>query len=795
MPAADGGVSTATCFHCGETAAVPIWHVLSGQQRAFCCSGCAGAAQWIGESGLFDYYRLRQRDSARVDAQTLAMDYAVWDRSDLQAAHVTETPEGRVITLAVDGMHCAACAWLIDKALRQQQGVRDVQANAVTGRVRVVWDAHMLALSTVLQRLAALGYRPSLAGSSAQESLREKARRDMLLRLGVAGLGAMQAMMFSEALYLDTQGTMPLPTRDMFRWLTALVSAPVVFYAGMPFLRGMWRELRLRLPGMDTLIGSGVLLAWGASLIETLRGGPQVWFDAAVMFVLFLLAARYLEEAARNSARARLDALAGAQPALAWREQGDGLAQVPLVDVAEGDVLQVPAGSTVPADGVLLDHAAAFDEALLTGEFSERPRAPGDTVLAGSVVHEATARLRVTAVGAATRLSELVRRVEHAQSLRPATQQFAERLARKVVIATLLLSVLTALAWLWIDAAMAFPVALAVLVATCPCALALALPAAQARANTVLAERGALVLGAEALERLAEVDTIAFDKTGTLTRGQPELVSTETFGALSADAARRCAAALEHAVAHPLAAAFGSCEGAYAQQVRTVVGEGVEGQFDGALWRIGRASFAVPQLKEAREGVWLSREGVAVARFTIDDGLRPETALTVGLLQADGYRLLLLSGDSPARVESLAEALGLAERHALLRPSDKVEHVRALQSQGRRVLMVGDGLNDAAVLSAASVSMAMANGAPLAQRSADIVLGSSGLFGVRDTLKIALQTRRIIRQNLRWAVAYNLVVLPIAAMGWMTPGWAALGMALSSLGVTLNALRIGRGHA
>lgn len=795
MPAADGGMSTATCFHCGESAAVPTWRELAGQQRAFCCNGCAGAAQWIGESGLFDYYRLRQRDSARVDAQTLALDYAVWDRSDLQSAHVTEAPEGKAITLAVDGMHCAACAWLIDKALRQQNGVRDVQANAITGRVRVVWDAQALALSSVLQRLAALGYRPSLAGSSAQEAQRRKARRDMLLRLGVAGLGAMQAMMFSEAMYLDTQGTMPLPTRDMFRWLTALVSAPVVFYAGMPFLRGMWRELRLRLPGMDTLIGSGVLLAWGASMVETLRGGPQVWFDAAVMFVLFLLAARYLEEAARNGARARLDALAGAQPALAWREQADALSQVPLAELAQGDVLQVPAGSTVPADGVLLDHAAAFDEALLTGEFSARARAPGDTVLAGSVVREATARLRVTAVGAATRLSELVRRVEHAQSLRPATQQFAERLARKVVVATLLLSALTGAVWFWIDPAMAFPVALAVLVATCPCALALALPAAQARANAVLAERGALVLGAEALERLAEVDTIAFDKTGTLTRGKPVLLSTETFADYSAEAARRYAAALEHAVSHPLATAFGACDSAEAKQVRTVVGEGVEGRIEGAQWRIGRARFALSRASAECDGVWLAREGEAVARFVIEDGLRPETAATVGLLQSDGYRLLLLSGDAPARVVPLAEALGLSEHYAMLRPDDKVERVRELQAQGRRVLMVGDGLNDAAVLSAASVSMAMANGAPLAQRSADVVLGSSGIFGVRDTLKIALETRRVIRQNLRWAVAYNVVVLPVAALGWMTPGWAALGMALSSLGVTLNALRIGRARA
>ncbi len=780
---ADGQPATATrCRHCGDP-------LRGAGPPGYCCDGCAAAAAWIDGSGLGDYYRLRTAPAPRVGA---GADWAAWDRDDVQAGWVEAVGGHRRATLAVDGMHCAACAWLVDKALRQLPGVVDVRANVLGARVRVDFLPERTPLSAVVGRIAALGYRPSLPGSPERDARRRRDRRDLLLRLGVAGLGAMQAMMFSEALYLDTTGSMPIATRDGFRWLAALLSAPVVFYAGAPFLRGLWRELGLRSPGMDTLIGRAVLLAWTGSVVETLRGGPQVWFDAAVMFVLFMLTARHLERRAREGASSRLDALAGAGPTLAWREWDGSLAQVPASELAVGDILHVTAGQALPADGVLLDAAADLDESLLTGESRPRRHAAGDAVLAGSVLHEGAARLRVTAVGAATVLSTMMRRVEQAQQSRPALLDRADAVSRWAVVATVLLAGAAAAVWAWIDPAQSFPVALAVLVVTCPCALALAVPTVLARANAVLADRGVLVLGGEALQRLAGIDTIVLDKTGTLTLGRPCLVATTVFGKdHDADGVRGIAAALEAGGSHPLARAFGDAPPIRVDDRRTVPGQGVEGRIDGAHWRLGQAGFAAPG-RDDDGSVWLGREGVAVARFVVDDPLREDAIATVAALRRR-FDVHLLSGDAPARVAAMAAQLGLPADHARARctPAGKCAAIADLQRRGHRVLMVGDGLNDAAALAAADVAIAMANGAPLALRQADLVLGGDRLDGVRGLIGTADEARRIIRQNLAWAIGYNALALPVAAMGAMSPGWAALGMAASSLLVSANAWRLG----
>ena len=797
MAGADGGRPAAAppaCAHCGEPAVAPLRAVFDDGPRVFCCAGCTGAARWIADSGLGDYYRWRSAPGPRIGADE---DFTAWDRSETLDAHSEAEGEARCIRLAVGGMHCAACAWLVDKALRREKGVLDVRANAVDGRVVLRWSPAETRLSVLLQRIARLGYRPSLPASAEREEARRRERNRRLLGLGIAGLGALQAMMFSEALYLDTTGSMPEATRDAFRWVTAAISAPVVFIAGAPFLRGMVNELRLRVPGMDTLIGSGVLLAWLGSVIETVRGGPQVWFDAAVMFVLFLLAARHLEAALRASGEARLDALAGAQPAMAWREAGDRLEQVPARELADGDVVRVGSGEALPCDGVLLDAEARVDEALLTGESTPRRRLAGETLLAGSLVHGGTVRLRATAVGAATTLSQVARRVDALRGQRPPLADRAERLARRVVGATVLLALATGLAWAFIDPPRAFPIALAVLVATCPCALALAVPAAIARAQGRLAAEGVLVLGADALRRLAEVDTVVFDKTGTLTRGEPTLldVALADGADLDAAAAVALAARLEAAVSHPLARAFGAADGAPVDAAGQHPGDGVSGRIDGATWRLGRAGFALADAPAGDDGaIWLAREGRAVARFTVDDAPRPDAQAAAAALRAAGLRLAILSGDAPSRVDALARRVGIdgSTARGRLTPAGKLAAVRALQADGRRVLMVGDGVNDADVLAAADVSIAMAEGAALAQRQAHLVLGGPRLATVAEALRIAREAKAVIRQNLGWAIAYNLAILPAAALGHIGPGLAALGMALSSLAVTANAWRIGR---
>jgi Cu2+-exporting ATPase len=777
---ADSAVAASdrSCRHCGEA--------LATDDVDYCCNGCESAAVWIRDAGLDDYYRLRTVDGNRI--ATDAGDYLAWDRADVQRGHVTESLDGNEITLAVEGLRCAACAWLIDRALMREPGVTAVSVNAVTGRLRLGWRPERTPLSALLRRLSALGYRPHLAGGAALERERRRERNQLLLRLGLAALATTQAMMFSEALYLDSNGTMPLATRDLFRWLTFLVCTPVVFYSGMPFLTGMVRELRLRRPGMDTLAATSILLAYFASLVETLRGGPHVWFDAAAMFVLFLLSARLLERFARLRASARLDLLARAQPALAWRLRGGRAEQVPIHDLEIADEVRVPADSPVPADGVLLDAQAAFDESLLSGESAACGKRAGDTVYAGSVALAQPARLRITGVGTQTRLSQILRLVERAQAQRPVLAQHADRVAGVFVLAMFMLSATAFAYWSSLDSSRAFPVMLAVMVAACPCALSLAVPAALSAANDALARRGVLVLGADALARLADVDTVLLDKTGTLTLGQPALVRIDIFDGRDQQESLALAAALERDSRHPLAQAFARPLSPNIQEQRLLPGLGVEGRHAGHAYRLGRADFACHGADDG--ALWLSEDGRALARFELADPLRSDGTAAVIRLRALGLKLQVASGDAEPAVRAVCTELGIADFRARQSPEDKLATIRRMQAQGRRVLMLGDGINDAPVLAGADVSVAMGQGSALAQRSADVLLLGNDLSALPEAIALARRTRRVIRQNFGWALAYNLIAVSIAASGWIHPGWAALGMAGSSLGVTLNALRL-----
>ena len=785
-------IPVAACYHCGEPLPdLPVHQQWEGVEQAFCCQGCAAAAEWIRHSDLGDYYQLRSAAAMRVGTEP--QDLSIWDRDELLDEHSHRIEGGREIILLTDGMRCAACAWLIDRALAREDGVLDSTANAVTGRIRISWDPQRAALSQLLQRLSLLGYRPYLAGGEASERARLADRRRWLLRLGIAGLGAFQAMMLAEALYLDVNNTMPVPTRDFFRWLTFLVSTPVVFYSGWPFLIGAWRELRNRHLGMDTLIASSTLLAYFASLVETIRGGPHVWYDAAVMFVFLLLAARMLEQRARNIATAQVDALARARPAFATRERADGEREsVPLTALQIDDIVRVAAGESVPADGVLQDTQAMLEEALLTGESSPVSKAVGAPVYAGTICREHPARLRVTEVGSATRLSQLARLVDQAQAHRPPIAQVADRIGSRFVAGLLLCAVAVYVFWHFHQPERAFEVTLALLVISCPCALSLSVPAALAAAHGALARLGVLATRPDALETLSKATDIVFDKTGTLSDAQPGLGSVEVFGDLQARDALAIAAALERDSGHPIAAAFAVAARAdqQAQQVETVTGRGVQGRLAGVHWYLGRADFAAG--REDDGFLWLGDGQRGVARFSLHESPREDADSALRELQAQGLQVHLASGDGAEAVQRLADSLGITQAHARQTPEDKLALVRGLQAQGRIVAMVGDGLNDAPVLAGADVSLAMGEGAPLAQRAADLVLTGATLMRIPAAILLARRTRAIIVQNLGWAMAYNLIALPVAAMGWVTPWLAALGMALSSLIVTVNALRLTR---
>jgi Cu2+-exporting ATPase len=860
----DARCASSRCFHCGEALPIaPALATVDGAERTFCCTGCAAAARWIVDASLQDYYSLRQRDAAKIDPDDT--DYRAWDRDDVLAGHTRAVDGGREITILTDGMRCAACAWLIDRALCRDDGVREVVANAVTGRIRIVWDPQRTRLSALLSRLATLGYRPALATGTARETAHRHERRRWLIRLGVAGLGAMQAMMFAEALYLDTARQMPIPTRDFFRWIAFLVSTPVVFYAGWPFIEGMWRELRGRRLGMDTLIASSTLLAYFASLIETLRGGVHVWYDAAVMFVFLLLAARMLEQRARSAASAQVDALARARPALAMRERADGSReQVPLEALRVGDIVRIAVGEAVPADGVLIDNMhidsvhidsvrvdgtlvdgtrvestrtegmpidnaysdgtvtiaqgsnaiAAFDESLLTGESRAALKSAGDAIYAGSLCRERPARLRVMRIGEDTRLSQLTRLVERAQAQRPALAQQADRIGAWFVAALSLIACAVYVWWRMHEPARAFEVALAVLVVSCPCALSLAVPTALTTVHGALAKLGVLALRPEALSALARADRIVFDKTGTLSDRTPRITAAEAFDGMSIARALAIAAALERDSGHPLAAAFASASLASAAHggdiadviadvitdiadLRSEPGYGIVGRIDHIHYRLGRAHWAAADDVRALaddDALWLGDGRRAFARFALDETLRADAADAVSDLRRLGLRVDICSGDAQARVVRLAAMLGIdaAAVRARQTPEDKLAYAHARQAAGEVVAMVGDGLNDAPVLAGANVSLALADGAALAQRAADFVIVGDALRRIPQAVALARRSERIVRENIAWAIGYNLLALPLAASGVLTPWMAAVGMALSSLLVTLNALRLAR---
>lgn len=786
--------TTATCYHCGNVLDAQALHAeLDSSQRGFCCAGCLAAAQWLHTGGLGDFYRLRSQPSLTLRGPP-DVDYRSWDSPAFHALYVRSGQDAdavnatRAIDVALDGLRCPACAWLIPRLGQGIDGVLELQLNAATGRAHLRWDPARVALSEVLEQLARYGYvaRVTAQGRDVQRA----ERRTALKRIAVAGIAAMQAMMMSEALYFGGS-ELDHGTRDFLRWMALLMSTPVVLWCAAPFFRGAWLELRLRHPGMDTLVALSVGLAYGTSVIETLRGGPVVYFDAAVMFVFFLLVARYVESSGRARAQAAISR-AQSLPATVTRIDAGGSTEVALLEVAVGDLLEVAAGQNVPVDGRLEQAIAEVDESLLTGEPEARLRRRGDTVYAGSLALGSALRIRVVAVGATTWLAQLESLVGRAQQQRPALQQRAQLWAGRFVVVMIGLAAAAALVWWQIDSSQALPVALAVLAAACPCAFALAIPAAHAAAQAALARRGVLVVQADALERAADIERVVFDKTGTLTMGRPQLHAVECFdGQLGVGQCRAIAAALERGHRHPLAQAFRADDrGLTTENVHSHVGEGVSGAVSGVHYRLGRRSFVEGQGNADDGRVWLADHQHVLAAFEPGDATRPDAVEAIAQLRTSGIDTLVLSGDASATVARVVQQLAIDRGHGDLRPQQKLALLQAEQRSGHRIAMVGDGVNDAPVLAAADLAVVMGEGAALAQRNADVLLLRPSLTLVPFLFATARRTRQIIRQNLGWSLAYHLLMLPAALSGLMPPWLAAVGMSLSSLLVSLNAARL-----
>jgi Cu2+-exporting ATPase len=797
-------MSSRTCFHC----ALPIptdcnLNVdIEGERQPVCCPGCKAVAELIRDSGMSRYYALRDTPDPGVGRPAEeAAEWQVFDGDDMLRAFTGKNADAVEATIYVGGMYCAACSWLIETTLTKLPGVDTAEVSPVTHRLRVRWRPADTQFSEILGALANLGYQPQPLAPENTTRPELVEQRMALKRLLVASLGMMQVMMFAVGLYAgDFQG-IDQEMQRFLRMVSFVVTTPVVLYAARPFFAAAWRGVVAKKPGMDLPVSIAVGSAYAASIYATFTNGAAVWFDSVTMFVFFLTLGRFLEMRARHRSIDRSAALSTLLPNTATRLAGEEASIVPVSQLFAGDLVLIRPGDAIPADGTIESGDTTVDEALLTGEAAPQRKSMGDPVAAGSVNLDGLIKVRVLRTGGDTTLGTISRLSERARYTRPAFVTLADRVASYIVVALLAVATIVAAFWYFTAPERAFVITLSVLVVTCPCALALATPAAFAAAGSRLSQLRLLVTNGNAIEALSRATTVMFDKTGTLTRGLPRITSVMVLDpSMTEQDCRRVAAALETASAHPLARAFAmnvTLPEVTSQHVE--VGQGVSGSIDGRHWRLGAAAFVGGGADNGTDGrnaaatnVFLGVDGEVVAWFDVEDQLRPNVARTLDSLRGMGLRLALVSGDNRDAVEHLAARLGITEFDFECTPRQKLAIIEAAQRDGERVLMVGDGINDAPVLAGADTSVAPAQGALLAQTNADVIMLGDSLEPLVTAVRMSAKTMRIVRQNLAWAIVYNALALPLAAAGLVPPWLAAIGMSASSLIVVLNALRLSR---
>lgn len=758
---------------------------------------------------------------------TVTDNFAVLDdlveQREFTEFHTTDEQTTAESVLMVQGMYCAACADTVEAALQHLPGVERAQVHAATRRLTLQWNPALTRLSRLAQAVGETGYRllPLQQALSISERLRET--RQALWRLFVAGFCAMQVMMYAWPAYITEPGEIPADIDQLLRWASWVLSLPVVFFASGPFFVSAWRDLRHGRVGMDTPVSIGILVTFLASSAATFDpSGPwghEVWFDSLTMFVFFLLGGRYLEHKARDRTAGALDSLMNRLPEVCDRQTAaGGFEAVSIRRLLVGDVVRVQAGQAFPGDGEVLSERATVDEALLTGESRPLTRERGQTVVAGSYNLGGPVLMRLDRLGRDTRFAQIVSLMEKASTEKPRLAVLADRIAAPFLVVVLLAAAAAGGYWWQIDHTKALAVAVAVLIVTCPCALSLATPSAMLTSAGALARRGILVRRLQAFEALASINAVVFDKTGTLTHDRLVLTDVHTRPGVGRDDALALAAALAAGSLHPLSRALvASAEqgrqppdggmGAPSAAVdlngwEEVAGQGMQARrADGSRVRLGSALFCgvapgqVSGTDLDAPRVWLCDQEGWLATFVLEEGLRDDAQAAVAELRRMGVQTWLLSGDRDSAARRVGQAVGVDHVISGASPERKLAEVTALQAQGLRLAMVGDGLNDGPVLARANTSFALGHAAPLAQAQSDFVIQGGQVMDVVLSLVQARATLRNVRQNLGWAALYNAVSIPLALLGVMPPWLAGLGMAASSLLVIGNALRLSRGAA
>ncbi|QWE00041.1 heavy metal translocating P-type ATPase [Polynucleobacter sp. JS-Mosq-20-D10] len=801
-----------SCYHCGSFILPNDSYELElgDVNRQFCCAGCMAVAQTIHGEGLEVFYARRAQSSDKpatyLASNEIPDGLAPYDDPSLLSRYTRPSGDGGYLetTLRLEKIRCAACVWLCEQHLRRTPGVKDVQINYVSQKVKVEFSPEKTSLARLLFEIERIGYEAWPFEPSVSIEKSKKERRQLLTRLGVALLGMMQVMMYAWPTYVgDSDITVEYGL--LLGWSSWALTVPVMTYSAGPIFRAAWRSVasfgQTHMLGMDVPIALALTLAFSAGTVNLVTGTGQGYFDSITMFVAFILAARYVELLARQDAQGGAEALAKQLPATCERVPNYPSSQqveiVPVVNCSPGEVLRVPPGDVVPADGILIEYESSLDESLLTGESKPIDKQIGDRVYAGTHNILNPILMRIDAVGQSTRIAGIAALLDQALQAKPVMVSLAEKWAGYFVGFLLMAAFLSSAIWYYIDPSRAWTVLVSVLVASCPCALSLAVPTAMAAAQGAVTKLGLLIVRGHVLEGLVKATDLVLDKTGTLTMGQPELkevlVARPDF---SREDALRIAASMEAGQKHPLALSL--LRAAEAENLAlSSLPEAVINQLGKGLssgtYRLGSAAWlGVQQI--AQEGqygqVHLADSKGLIASFLFLDTPRAGLEKLLTAVRSHKITVHLVSGDDLATVAWWAQHVGIDRFKGACSPEDKYRYIAGLQNQGRFVWAIGDGINDAPLLARADVSIAVGAGAPLATAGADAILTASSLAPLANSLLLADKTQRIIKENLMWALVYNLLAIPIAMMGWVNPWVAGIGMSLSSLGVTLNAWRL-----
>jgi len=819
--------NNACCFHCGlpATGSTACHGDVAGEKHPFCCTGCLNVCQVIHEAGLDSFYtRLQKREATISPPPDAPTDIDQYDLQEVQQEFTKTLTDGsRQARLMVEGIHCAACVWLIEKALTGMDGITKAEVNLVHHRLLLQWQPDKVSLPEIMTRLASLGYAAVPFNLESVEGTLHKQNRQLLFRLGFAGFGAMNIMWISIALYAGAFSGVSAEYRQFFHWVSLAIATPVLLHSGGRILTSAWRGLRQLRLSMDLPISIGALATFSYSLWQTIRGNEHVYFDTVVVFLFVILIGRYLEALARRNASSATLRLMELQPRMATRLTADGSEErVAVRKLKPGDHLRIKPGDKVPADGFIIEGHSHIDESMLTGESHPVHKQAGSRIAGGTVNGENPLIMQVEQTGSNTMLARIIHLVESAQGSKARIQRLADRIVPWFVAITLVLAGLTFIYW-WIQADFdtALLAATAVLIITCPCALGLATPMAIAVSTGFAAKHGVLVRNGEALEHLSEVTHVVLDKTGTLTTGHMRVTDILPVGdSLDVQAQRnrllQLAGAIERHYSHPLANAvcatmedeglpFPPCS-----DPQLLPGLGISGHVDGQKVRIGnqrlmqKAGIVISDsISEACNNietdmavpVLIAVNGTLLGLLRIEDQLRQGAFELVASLGQHGLGITLLTGDSEAAASHLQQQLSTRASIPIqviagVLPEDKANHVAALQQQGEHVLMAGDGINDAPALAQADISIAMGSGTDVSMECSDIVLMGSALQRIPWAIMLGIRTLKTIRQNLVLSLTYNIILVPVAMAAWVTPVFAALAMPFSSLLVIGNAILI-----